>query len=74
MNIFKCGCALLAGIILAMLITQNDLGKGVELFGILSILLSGGIAMLYALEPKLERLALLERSYVKLWNKKGGTL
>ena len=71
MNIFKCGAMTLIGIVFAMFIAENDLGKGVELIGILSILLSGGIAMFYALEPKLERLWMLERSYTKLWNKKG---
>lgn len=71
MNIFKCGAMIFIGVIFAMFIAENDLGKGVELIGILSILLSGGIAMFYALEPKLERLWMLERSYTKLWNKKG---
>ena len=42
-----------------------------NLVTVLSILLSGGIAMFYALEPKLKRLYMLERSYTKLWNKKG---
>jgi len=71
MNIFKCGAVMCVGIVLAMIIAENDLGKGVELIGILGVLLSGATSMLYALEPKLQRLYMLESAYTKLWNKKG---
>jgi hypothetical protein len=71
MNIFKCGAMIFIGVVLAMLIAENDLRKGVELVGILGVLLSGAISMFYALETKLERLWALEKAYTKLWNKKG---